>query len=218
MISRDSCSPGCDRHGMMSTARRKRGFTLIELLIVVAIIAILAAIAVANFLEAQVRAKTSSMRAGMRTAATALEAYVVDHNHYPYERDARLFPTSVTTPVAYISSLVLDIFRVNALSENDIPYPRRTLGYFRFLPRAEESRPDVMPWRGSDADYESDAMTLDRFGMWAVSSFGPDQDWDKIWGGETYRDPISTYYDPSNGTISNGDLSRSQKQQGTNTQ
>ena len=36
-----------------------RAFTLIEVLIVVMIIAILAAIAVPNFLEAQVRAKTS---------------------------------------------------------------------------------------------------------------------------------------------------------------
>jgi prepilin-type N-terminal cleavage/methylation domain-containing protein len=198
--------------------RPRRAFTLIELLIVVAIIAILAAIAVPNFLEAQVRAKTSRMRAGMRTAATALEAYAVDHNRYPYERDARLFPASVTTPVAYLTSLPLDVFRVNAISERDVPYERRTIGYFRFLPRAEESRAEVMQWRGSDADYESDDLTLERFGPWAVSSFGPDQDWDKIWGGETYRDPILTFYDPSNGTISNGDLSRSQKQQGTNTQ
>ena len=61
----------------------KKGFTLIELLIVVAIIAILAAIAVPNFLEAQVRAKVSRARNDMRSLATALETYYVDNNSYP---------------------------------------------------------------------------------------------------------------------------------------
>jgi prepilin-type N-terminal cleavage/methylation domain-containing protein len=60
-----------------------RGFTLIELLIVVAIIAILAAIAVPNFLEAQTRAKVSRAENDMRTLATALESYFVDFNLYP---------------------------------------------------------------------------------------------------------------------------------------
>jgi type II secretion system protein G len=63
-----------------------RAFTLIELLIVVAIIAILAAIAVPNFLEAQVRSKVSREKANMRTIATALEAYRTDFSRYPLER------------------------------------------------------------------------------------------------------------------------------------
>jgi prepilin-type N-terminal cleavage/methylation domain-containing protein len=61
---------------------RLRGFTLIELLIVVAIIAILAAIAVPNFLEAQTRSKVSRAKADMRSVATAMEAYYVDNNSY----------------------------------------------------------------------------------------------------------------------------------------
>jgi len=57
---------------------KRRGFTLIELLIVVAIIAILAAIAVPNFLEAQVRSKVARVKSDLRTLATAQEAYFVD--------------------------------------------------------------------------------------------------------------------------------------------
>lgn len=61
----------------------KKGFTLIELLIVVAIIAILAAIAVPNFLEAQVRSKVSRVKSDQRSYATGIEAYFVDNNLYP---------------------------------------------------------------------------------------------------------------------------------------
>src|SRR5690349_15764472 len=62
---------------------RIRAFTLIELLIVVAIIAILAAIAVPNFLEAQTRSKVSRTKADMRSVTTAIESYAVDNNKYP---------------------------------------------------------------------------------------------------------------------------------------
>ncbi len=63
--------------------KKSRGFTLIELLIVVAIIAILAAIAVPNFLEAQTRSKVSRVKADHRSIATGLEAYFIDNNQYP---------------------------------------------------------------------------------------------------------------------------------------
>jgi len=81
------------------------GFTLIELLIVVAIIAILAAIAVPNFLEAQVRAKIARVQSDMRTIATGLEAYSTDHTDYP-PNDGRFsaVPIQLTTPVAYLTN------------------------------------------------------------------------------------------------------------------
>ncbi len=76
----------------------KKGFTLIELLIVVAIIAILAAIAVPNFLEAQVRAKVSRVKADQRTMATAMEAYFVDYNVYTRDSDSSLDYKDVVLP------------------------------------------------------------------------------------------------------------------------
>ncbi len=85
-------------------------FTLIELLIVVAIIGILAAIAVPNFLNAQIRAKIARCKADMRSFATAFESYYVDWNTFPdpaWDYDIMAFRGfhKLTTPVAYMSSI-----------------------------------------------------------------------------------------------------------------
>ncbi len=58
----------------------KKAFTLIELLIVVAIIGILAAIAVPNFLNAQVRARVARAEADIRTMENAVMMYMIDNN------------------------------------------------------------------------------------------------------------------------------------------
>ncbi|HEY3248930.1 MAG TPA: prepilin-type N-terminal cleavage/methylation domain-containing protein [bacterium] len=63
--------------------RNDRGFTLIELLIVVAIIAILAAILIPNFLRARAQSQISASKGNMKNMATALESYFVDKGNYP---------------------------------------------------------------------------------------------------------------------------------------
>jgi len=57
----------------------QKGFTLIELMIVIAIIAILAAILIPNFLHARAESQTAACEGNEKQIATAMEEYSVDH-------------------------------------------------------------------------------------------------------------------------------------------
>jgi len=68
--------------------KNRKGFTLIELMIVIAIIIILAAIAIPNYLRMTERARRSRVAGDFASLATALEAYAVDWGHYPCDGTA----------------------------------------------------------------------------------------------------------------------------------
>jgi type IV pilus assembly protein PilA len=67
---------------MKSLHNRKGGFTLIELMIVVAIIGILAAIAIPNFLRFQLRARSSEGKTNLAAIRTAEEGYNAEFGTY----------------------------------------------------------------------------------------------------------------------------------------
>jgi len=126
---------------------RQRGFTLIELMIVVAIIGILAAIAIPNFIKFQCRAKQSEAKIGLKLIVAGEESYRAEFDEYADGTDSgvgaliissvimngakRRYIFSVTTPTTstFVSSavggaeLVGDSWRgnENAVMENFIP-------------------------------------------------------------------------------------------------
>jgi type II secretion system protein G len=179
---------------IVSTLPNRNGFTLIELLIVVAIIAILAAIAVPNFLEAQTRSKVSRVKNDMRTLATALEAYVVDNNRYPGDQDNNPLHASergfyrLTTPIAYITTLASDPFSPPVHSGN--PNNPNVAAFYVLAcgddnpPTRQQSRSYVIISLGPDQDDSSDNQD-----QWPAASF-------------------LGMYDPTNGAISDGDILR----------
>lgn len=178
-----------------------RAFTLIELLIVVAIIGILAAIAVPNFLNAQVRAKVSRVYGDMNSVRTALEMYRLDNQGYmlgPSGLNAAIGGDfmgdrvwqQLTTPIAYLSTILLDPFK-------PIENPTSTGAANRFHPLGLYQYRNIRGDRlhGSQGDPHPEAE-------WVSRSPGPDR-----W---YYSSPSRLYrqmaYAMSNGLKSPGDV------------
>ena len=196
-------------------------FTLIELLIVVAIIAILAAIAVPNFLEAQTRAKVSRAKSDMRSLAVGLAAYGVDCNNVPPDGDdvdpintdlwdTRIGLRGLTTPVAYLSAIPL----APGAFENELnpPESRWRVAYEWATTRFVAAGNMIVG--GGGAGY----MPTEAAQYW-IAWGGPDRrldypdfrrpdDGDAPGNGFTIPEIAARArtYDPTNGTISPGDV------------
>ncbi|MCB9768618.1 MAG: prepilin-type N-terminal cleavage/methylation domain-containing protein [Candidatus Omnitrophica bacterium] len=112
-----------NRHSLSQVRRRfgsrgSKGFTLIELLIVIAIILILIAIALPNFLEAQIRARVVKAKGEIRALALAMEEYFLDFKTYPSETEGDFYNRGrsefghswLTSPIAYLTSVPDDPF------------------------------------------------------------------------------------------------------------
>ncbi len=183
----------------------RKGFTLIELLIVVAIIAILAAIAIPNFLAAQIRAKVSSIKGAQRTIATAAESYFIDFNTYPpgWHNAEPQYPECITSPIPYITTIPVDTFMMWRFGAVDLPYYRVIM----FFPMQTGVFPPTVtdPYFTLHGVWNTDS--------WLSDSFGPDQT--RGWMEYYYAyhavptsPVVEGIYDPTNGTISNGDIVR----------
>lgn len=74
----------------------RRGFTLVEIMIVVAIIALLAAIAIPNLLNARRTANEAAAKASVRSLSTASETYATAHSG--------VYPANETELIEFITS------------------------------------------------------------------------------------------------------------------
>jgi general secretion pathway protein G len=201
---------------MTKNRHRSRAFTLIELLIVVAIIAILAAIAVPNFLEAQIRSKVSRVKSDLRTISTGIESYTVDNHKAMYDGESGSMHhgwmssfARMTTPVSYLTSVPSDPFQDPAMKVAEC---ETGTTFFIDYPSMNKHSYDygTFYWEtGNGTDTAKSEVWNRAFGVsrWKIGSCGPDKQFqpspDLYYG-------FGNDYDPTNGTISEGDVYRSQ--------
>ncbi|MFH1740156.1 MAG: prepilin-type N-terminal cleavage/methylation domain-containing protein [bacterium] len=178
-----------------------QGFTLIELLIVVAIIGILAAIAVPNFLNAQTRAKIARAQADMRSILQGVEQLRLDTGYLAIDgwdddtAEGRQilkdvfngvgdFPEGIrkkthylgvlTSPIAYLSSVPIDPFlgKLRTDMQRNFGSPTDTYTYADVDPKIPGRNMQIQALNSPDA--EKLGLEPMKTGEFAVVGIGPD--------------------------------------------
>lgn len=220
---------------LLAPSHRHPAFTLVELLVVVAIIGILVSIAIANMLNARVKAQLSKALAEHKTIVDVCLTYKLDQGEFPPEQHVHLWQlgklppdeakrmakmylsAAITTPVAYISSVLLeDAFPTKIKNTQELyknPWSQR----YRYLNVYDTYHPSSKYNDYDDAEAARlYAVYSFHYGGFFIGSNGPDSWFNGERGNEKeygYFGPYNTYkiYDPTNGTKSLGNIIRSEK-------
>jgi prepilin-type N-terminal cleavage/methylation domain-containing protein len=202
---------------MIFLSKSRFGFTLIELLIVVAIIGILAAIAVPNFMNARIRANVARTSSDLRTIALAIQTYQLDNNAFPPNNShLTVHLHMLTTPVSFIGSVDFkDIFKAKQGNTGNA-----FESYLYFLYQSNPDKPGLA-WIDSAgvSQYSTPGFCLASWGPDRVqgarenndpmgSSLGPPIEWVYIRMRQGVDYALAGVYAPSNGLVSGGDIGR----------
>jgi len=196
--------------------RTAKGYGVIELLLALGIVALLVVVTLPRYERSQVRSKVATARADLRQLAAALESYALDNSgHYAFDIDPRgwpWYPTDVlTTPVCYLPGPRIPD---DPFGSQRIPLDRRLYRYVNYPANLNPGWPPCYIPPPPDGPYHTrwtpvpDSTVnegIEIFGEWKLSSGGPD----RLANSNFFTSEL--VYDPSNGTVSGGDLIRCQR-------
>ncbi len=163
--------------------RMRKAFTLIELLIVVAIIGILAAIAVPNFMNAKMRATIARMQSDMKAIGDAMAMYRLDNKCF--------FPNQGSNPA------------------NEMKYLTTPIQYIASIPHDPYRKPGLSKYGSTTQNYDYTSYGSGCRTDWCIHGLGPDTDED---AGSCGPGPAAgpdfkrLLYQMSNGLASSGDV------------